>query len=81
MRLNPATIAANRSRHARERRYPAHTLAPDPHQPELELRPQSPSIGHNSRRFADVCPRCRCVHTSAADAEHCRQANAQREQD
>lgn len=78
MKLKPETLAAHRAKHARERRYPQHTLAPDANQPELDLRP---SIGHNIRRYADLCPRCRCVHTSAADAEHCRQANAQREQD
>ena len=70
MKLRPETIAANRARHARE--YPNYTLAPDPYQPQLDLRPA---------RYADLCPRCRCTHMSAADAEHCRQANMQREQD
>jgi hypothetical protein len=78
MKLRPETIAAHRSRHARQPHYPTSTLAPDPHQPQLDLRP---SIGHNSRRFADCCPRCKCVHSGPTDAEHCRQANAQREQE
>jgi hypothetical protein len=77
MKLRPETIAAHQSRHQRERRYPPHTLAADPHQPELELRPQRCPT---ARRFADVCPRCKGIHTSSADAEHCRQANANHEQ-
>ena len=39
MRLSPETIAAHRARHARERRYPVHNLAPDPREPELPLQP------------------------------------------
>ena len=78
MRLKPETMAAHRQRHQhREPRYPQHTLAPDPHQSELDLRPQRCPT---ARRFADMCPRCKGIHTSAADAEHCRQANAQHEQ-
>jgi len=73
MKLRPDTIAAHRARHS----YPPHTLAPDTHQRELDLRPQRcPTV----RRFADMCPRCKGIHTSPADAEHCRQANAQHEQ-
>lgn len=60
--------------------YPAHTLAPDPRQPELDLRPQRKPPCPTRRMFADMCPRCRCVHTSQADALACRQANLQREQ-
>lgn len=77
MRLKPETIAAHQARHQRERRYPAHTLAPDPNQGDLDLRPMPCPT---ARRFMDMCPRCRCFHSTAADAEHCRQANAQREQ-
>jgi hypothetical protein len=66
MRLKPETLAAHRARHDRR----------EPRQLELPL----PSVGHNSRRYADICPRCRCVHTNEQEAEHCRQANAQREQ-
>ena len=33
-----------------------------------------------ARRFADMCPRCHSLHMCSADAERCRQANAQREQ-
>lgn len=64
MRLKPETIAAHQARHARERR---------PRQLDLPLEP-------HPRRLADTCPRCHCVHSGAAEAEHCRQANMQREQ-
>lgn len=73
MRLNPDTLRAHRAR----TRYPPHTLAPDPHQLELSLRPMPCPT---RRRFMDVCPRCRCLHSSPADAANCRQANADREQ-
>lgn len=43
MKLKPETIAAHRQRHARAWRYPAHTLAPDPHQAELNLQPPCPT--------------------------------------
>lgn len=65
MKLKPETIAANRARHQRE-----------PRQLELPL----PGIGHNSRRLADMCPRCKSLHMCQAEVERCRQANAQREQ-
>ena len=66
MKLSQDTLA----RHAQRTRYPEHTLAPDPRQPELKLRPMR----------ADNCTRCKGLHFTAADAEHCRQANMQREQ-
>ncbi len=44
MRLKPETLA-KRHQHARERRYPPHTLAPEPQQTELPL----------------VLPRCTCA--------------------
>lgn len=53
-------------------RYPPHTLAPDPHQLELNLWP--------ARRFADICPRCRCLHDSQEAVQACRSLVAQREQ-
>jgi len=37
MKLLPSTIAAHQQR--QQNRYPAHTLAPDTAQPELDLRP------------------------------------------
>lgn len=70
MRLNPETIAAHRNRHAREPRYPAHTLAPDPQQAELPLVP-SP----RARRFADACRWCGSIHTSSAERAQCQLDN------
>ena len=51
--------------------YPPHTLAPDPHQGELKLQPPRQPCP-TRRLFADVCPRCRCLHTSQADLAACR---------
>lgn len=51
-------------------RYPPHTLAPDTQQLELQLSP----------RKADICPKCRCMHTGYADAMACRTSTSQREQ-
>lgn len=53
-------------------RYPPNTLAPDPHQLELNLRPM--------RRFSDQCPRCRCQHDSKEAVQACQSLVAQREQ-
>ena len=69
MRLRPETIAAHQARHARERRYPQHTLAPDPDQRELELRPMPCPT---RKLLADNCPRCGSVHLSRAEATACR---------
>lgn len=68
MKLKPETIAAHRAQHNREKRYPDHTLAPDPHQPELDLRPNA------------VCNRCGDVHDSPVTLKKCEQANEQHEQ-
>jgi len=68
MKLNPQTLAAHHARHQREKRYPAHTLAPDPQQPELDLRPNA------------VCNRCGDVHDGSKASRRCEQAAAQLEQ-
>lgn len=61
MKLSPETLNAHRQRHARATRYPVHTLAPDPHQPELKLKP----------RLADNCPHCGSVHTQPEQRQQC----------
>lgn len=66
MRLTPET----RQRHARQPRYQQHTLAPDPQQPELELRPLS-EFRSTARRFADTCRNCGSVHTTRAEDTAC----------
>lgn len=71
MRLSPETIAAHRAKHARETRYPQHTLAPDPHQRDLPLQPPCPT----RKILADSCPSCGSIHTSRAEAFACRDGN------
>lgn len=51
---------------------------PEPQQLQLPLPlplPPRPGI-----RKADVCPKCKCMHTGYADAMACRTATGQREQ-
>jgi hypothetical protein len=46
---------------------------------QLELPlPKRPGIA--TRRFADICPRCKCLHTDQAAVQACRSLVAQREQ-
>jgi hypothetical protein len=76
LKLKPETLAAHRERHSKEPKYPPHTLAPDPDEPEFAFTPLKGS--HTWR--VDNCKRCGVLHLSENDREHCRQANAQREQ-
>ncbi len=73
MRLTPETLAAHRTRHAREKRYPPHTLAPDPHQPELELVPPARPPCPTRKLLADNCPHCGSVHLTKAETVACRE--------
>lgn len=66
MKLKPETRAAHRQR----TQYPPHTLAPDPHQMELNLRP-CPTV----RRMADVCPHCHSVHLTLEERRACMAGN------
>ena len=63
--------------HSRLPRYPPHTLAPDPHQRELPLRPPCPTV---RKLRADVCRVCNSVHLNAAERLACTMQAAQREQ-
>jgi len=63
--LKPETIAANKAR----QRYPITTLAPDPEQSELQLTPRERCP--TAKRFADMCPRCHCVHVSDESRNAC----------
>lgn len=69
MRLQPETLAAHRARHQRERRYPPHTLAPDPEQKELDLRPPPCPT---RKLLADNCRYCGSVHFNPAEISACR---------
>lgn len=55
--------------------YPAHTLAPDPNQPELDLRPPDPRRVclpiRASPMFVTSCPVCGGVHPTKADYQAC----------
>lgn len=55
--------------------YPAHTLAPDPHQRELDLRPPDPRRPclpiRASPVFVSCCPCCGTVHVTKADYQAC----------
>lgn len=62
------------------RSYPTHTLAPDPNQLELRLRPREPeppdrrlcaSLPRASPVFTSCCPCCFGVHTSKAEYQAC----------
>jgi hypothetical protein len=46
-------------------RYPPHTLAPDPRQPELALVPPRPVW------FTTCCPRCASPHRTKAEYQDC----------
>lgn len=43
---------------------------------ELDLRTSQPQ----RRQYMDICPRCRCMHTSKEAEQACRSLVAQREQ-
>lgn len=55
--------------------YPAHTLAPDPLQPELALRPPDrPPVClpiRASPAYTSCCPKCTMVHLTRADYRRC----------
>lgn len=55
--------------------YPVHTLAPDPLQPELLLRPPDRSRAclpiRDSPAFTGCCPKCAMVHLTRADYQRC----------
>lgn len=58
------------------RDYPVHTLAPDPHQLELKLRPPDrPRPDYNARASPAkhvLCPHCGSVHNSQAEVLVCK---------
>lgn len=55
--------------------YPQHTLAPDPLQPELPLRPPDPQRTclpiRASPFFVTSCPNCAQPHRAKADYQAC----------
>lgn len=75
MRLTPETLAAHRQRHQRERSYPPHTLAPDPHQSELDLRPMPKAERRDIPFQWTGCPLCGRPHPTIESTNACKGRN------